>query len=251
MRPIEIALEAALLVMRSGGSTASAERAFSKLVGASGRGDASVVWRLDFVAASGAEPDRAGPLIRAVGPIGVNLRRASEIAVLGERAANGEVDAAEIETEVARIRQLPSPYDRWLTVAVAAAIAACFVQIPGGRDWGGSGIAFLAAGVGQVVRTRLQARDAAVAPVTLACGLISSLIAAFGLRLGFSQDVATVLLGGVIYLVPGLPLINGFIDMLSHRHLFIGAERMLNAAFLFLVLGLALAIAYNVVLGGV
>jgi uncharacterized membrane protein YjjP (DUF1212 family) len=250
MRPIEIALDAALLVMRSGGSTPAAERSFSNLLKAWRQESESVVWRLDFVAASRTTESGPVTVLRGVGPIGVNLHRASEIAVLADRAAKGEVEPDEVETEVARIRQMRSPYPPWLTVAVAAAIAACFVQIPGSRDWGGSGIAFVAAGAGQFVRTRLQARETAVAPVTFACGLLSALIAAVGLRLGFSDDQATILLGAVIYLVPGLPLINGFLDMMSHRHLFIGAERMLNATFLFLVLGLAIAVAHNLVLGG-
>lgn len=250
MRPIEIALDAALLVMRSGGSTPAAERTFSNLLKASRQEVDSTVWRLDFIAATGTAQGQSRTVVRAVGPIGVNLYRASEIAVLGTRAANGEVSAAEIEDEVERIRRLPSPYSRWLTVVIAAAIAACFVQIPDGRDWGGSAVAFVAAGLGQLIRTELQARSVPVAATTLICGLLSALIAALGLRLGYSQVESTVLLGAVIYLVPGLPLINGFIDMLSHRYLFIGAERMLNAAFLFLVLGLAIAIAHNLVLGG-
>jgi uncharacterized membrane protein YjjP (DUF1212 family) len=44
-----------------------------------------------------------------------------------------------------------------------------------------------------------------------------------------------------------LPLINGFVDLISHRHLVVGFERMLNAAFLFLVLAIAVAFAHTIV----
>jgi hypothetical protein len=43
-------------------------------------------------------------------------------------------------------------------------------------------------------------------------------------------------------------LINGFIDMVSHKHVFVGLERMERAAFLFLVLAIAVALAYAVVM---
>ncbi|KQW86729.1 threonine/serine exporter family protein [Brevundimonas sp. Root1279] len=250
MRPIEIALDAALLVMRSGGSTPAAERSFANIIKAFRQDVESVVWRLDFIAATQKTEGKLATVVRPVGQIGINLYRASEVAVLGERAARGEVSPAEIETEVARIQHLRSPYRPWLTILVAAATAACFAQIPGTLDLGASAVAFTAAAVGQLVRIQLQGRGVTVAPITLICGLLSSLIGAGGLRLGFSQDQATVLLGSILYLVPGLPLINGFIDMISHRHLFIGMERMLNAAFLFLVVGLTIAIAHNLVLGG-
>jgi uncharacterized membrane protein YjjP (DUF1212 family) len=250
MRPIEIALDAALVAMRSGGSTLAAERSFANILKAFRERADATVWRLDFIAATRMEQDRSAAAVRAVGPIGINLSRASEIAMLGERVARGEVATADVEAEVERIKQLPSPYSRWTTVAVAAATAACSVQIPGGQDWGGSAVAFLAAGAGALLRSGLQRRGLAVAPVTLVCGLLSSLIAAAGLRLGLAPVQTATLLASVAYLVPGLPLINGFIDMISHRHLFIGAERMLNAAFLFLVIGLALAVAHNLLLTG-
>ncbi len=48
--------------------------------------------------------------------------------------------------------------------------------------------------------------------------------------------------------VPGLPLINGFVDLVSHKYLFVGLERIANAAFLFLLLAIAIALAYAVVM---
>jgi uncharacterized membrane protein YjjP (DUF1212 family) len=128
-------------------------------------------------------------------------------------------------------------------VAAAAFTGAFFSQIAGG-DWGALGTAFVAAGIGQVLRARLQGMGLAVAPVTLVCGVLSACIAAAGLRLGLSQTEPAALIASVMYMVPGLPLINGFIDVVSHRHLLLGLERIANASFLFLVLALALAFAH-------
>ena len=247
MHPVEIALEAAVLVMQNGGSTVAAERSFANLLKAFREDGVASVWRLDFVAATRTVEGRLVTVVRSVGPVGVNLVRASEVAALSDRAAKGEVDVAALEAEIERIRCLPSPHNRWLLVAAAACNAGCFSQLNGG-DWGSFGIAFVAAVIGQSVRSLLQARKLAVAPVTLFCAVLSALIAAVGLRLGCSQVQPATLMGSVIYMIPGLPLINGFVDMISHRYLLAGIERMMNAAFLFLVLAVAIAFARTVVL---
>jgi len=233
--------------MQNGGSTVAAVRSFENILKAYKKSGVSAVWRLDFIAATGVGEGPSSTFLRPVGPIGVNLSRASEVAVLAERAARGEIATAALAAELERIRKLPSPYSRWVMMAAAACTAACFSQIPGG-DWGSFGIAFVAAGIGQFVRSRLQTRKLAVAPVTLVCGIISAVIASIGLRMGHSQAAPATLMASVIYMVPGLPLINGFMDLVSYRYLFIGMERIFNAAFLFLILTIAIAFASTLVL---
>lgn len=244
---VEVALDAALLVMKNGGTTTTAARCFDNILVGYGVDDVAVVWRLDALAATGAAKGNARTYIRPIGPIGVNLVRVSEAAMLGQRAASGELPAACIEQEVERIGRLPSPYNRWTLALVAAATGACFSRLPGG-DWGSFAIAFVAAGAGQLLRSALQARKLGVAPVMLLSALLSAMIAALGLRLGYSGVKPATMMASIIYLVPGLALINGFLDAISHRYLFVGIERMFNAIFLFLVLALALALADNVLL---
>ena len=246
-QPLEVALDAALLVMKNGGATAAAARCFSNILSGYGQHGFAALWRLDFVAATSSATGEAHACVRPVGPIGVNLVRVSEAVMLGQRAASGETPAHCIADEVERIGRLPSPYNRWALVLVAAATGACFSRIPGG-DWGSFAIAFVAAGAGQLLRSVLQDARLGVAPVMLLSGLLSAMIAAAGLRLGYSEVKPATMMASIIYLVPGLALINGFLDVISHRHLFIGVERMFNAAFLFLVLAIALAIADSVIL---
>jgi uncharacterized membrane protein YjjP (DUF1212 family) len=78
--------------------------------------------------------------------------------------------------------------------------------------------------------------------------MISATLAGLGLRLGLSPTVAPPLIASVFYIVPGLPLINGFVDVVSYKHLFIGVERIASAAILFLALALAIAFAYSFVI---
>jgi uncharacterized membrane protein YjjP (DUF1212 family) len=246
MEPVERALDVALVVMQNGGSTVMADRTFRNILKGYNQDGVSAAWRVDFVAASSVGEGRSSTVLRPVGPIGVNLNRASEAEILGERVARGEVGPAALDSEIERIKALATPYNRWVMIAAAACTAAFFSQIPGG-DWGALGIAFVAAGIGQFLRSLLQAGKLAVAPVTLVCGVLSAFIACFGLRLGLSQTAPATLIASVIYMVPGLPLINGFVDVVSHKYLFVGLERIANAVFLFLVLSIAIALAISVI----
>jgi uncharacterized membrane protein YjjP (DUF1212 family) len=240
-RSIDAALEAGVLVMRNGGSTTTAEASFNKILIGAHTDNVSTVWRLDFIAAMHASTTS----VRAIGPIGVNLSRVSGVAALSRRAAGGGLAASEIDAELQRIACQPSPYNRRLTVLAAAAAGACFSQLLGG-DWGSLGAAIVAAGVGQWVRSELQARRLEAAPATLISGVVSSLIACASLRMGLSGVAPATVIASVTYLVPGLPLINGFVDLVSHRHVLVGLERIANAAYLFLVLAIAIAFARTV-----
>jgi uncharacterized membrane protein YjjP (DUF1212 family) len=240
------ALDAALIVMQSGGSTAAAERSFSDILAGARREATLAIWRLDFIAANSIE-NPSNSVLRPVGPIGVNLARASAVAVLSDRVAKGEADVAALESELVRIRTLPSPYGRWLTIAAAGVSGAAFSQLSGG-DLGSLAIAFVAASIGQLLRSFLQVRKVAIAPMTLICGVLSGFIASIGLRLGLSQAAPAALIASVIYMVPGLPLINGFADLVSHKYLIVGLQRIANAVFLFLILAIAIVLAHTVVM---
>ncbi len=247
MEAVERALDLSLIVMRNGGSTILAEKTFRNVLKAYGLIDISAAWRLDLVTASGGAEGRSSMVTRPVGPIGINLVRASEAAALAERAARGEVGTAALDPEIARLKDLAPPYGRWVMMAAAAYTAAAASQILG-RDWGALGITFVAGGIGQFFRSLLLARKLAPAPVTLVAAVISASLAAAGLRAGLSQAAPATLIASVFYMVPGLPLINGFIDAVSHRHLFVGLERMANAAFLFMILAVAVAFAYTFIM---
>lgn len=242
MEEVERALDVGLIVIKNGGSTATAERAFQNILKGYKVEGVSATWRLDFVGATCSSEGHASTVLRPVGPVGGNLLRVSEAMALSERVAKGEIATDAIASEVGRINSLAPPHNRWVMIAIAACSGAFYSKHMGG-DWGAFGIVFVAAGFGQFLRSLLQARQMAVAPVTLICGVLSACIAGIGLRMGLSQTVPATAIGAVIYMVPGMPLINGFIDMATHKYLFVGLERMANAAFLFLILTIAIAIA--------
>jgi len=247
MRSVETALDLALIVMENGGSTAMADRAFQNILKGFGQEGVQAAWRLDMVTVSGEADGRPLTVLRPIGRIGTNLARVSEAVVLGERAAKGEVEPGALAAEVERVRAVAAPYGRWTVLAAAASVSAIIAKLSGG-DWGAFGIALGAAAVGQFVRSLPAARKVAAAPLTLVCGMISTCLAAIALRLGGSPMIQATLIASAFYLVPGPPIINGFVDVVSHKHMAVGLQRLANAAFLCLMLAVAIAFAYTVVL---
>lgn len=245
---VETALDAALIVLENGGSTNLAERTFKNVLGllredgAAAHSRVESIWHTDFVAVSVTSPTVApSTLVRRVGIIGMSLFRASEAAVLGERAARGELEAAAVAGEIDRIRKLAAPHFS-IMIFAAACTAALFTQTAGG-DHGALGIAFAAGGAGQLARSLLQMRKAGRAITTFVAAIVSASIATAALRLGLSEAVPATLLGSIIYMVPGIALVNGIIDLLSERHMLAGVERLLHASLVFMILAVAVVVA--------
>lgn len=241
---VTAALDVASLVLQSGGSTVMADTALKNVFKGYGKEGVSAVYRQDFIAVGSITDGQAWTVIRPLGPAGLHLVRASEATTLSERFARGDVNAEDFMHQVDQIKKLASSYDRWTTTLAAACAAAAFSRTAAG-DWGAMGVVLVAAAIGQFVRFLLQKRNLSRQAVTFFCALISGFIAVAGLRLGLSGVAGATLIGSVIYMVPGLPLINGFIEIASGKHLFVGTQRLLEATSLFFILTVAVAIAHS------
>ncbi|HIK17983.1 MAG TPA: threonine/serine exporter family protein [Leptolyngbyaceae cyanobacterium M33_DOE_097] len=239
---IETALDVALLVMENGGSTFRTNQTFQAMLGELHQEGVNAQWQLNSVTVFIQRDSQMATLMRPIRAGGVNLSRASAAWALARQVRTGDIVPADIPAEIQRIKALPLPYRPSVMVAIAAITAASFAQMIGG-DGGSFVLAAVAGALGQFVRLNLQARHFTSATVTLLSALLSALVGSLGLRVGLSQVVPATLMGSVGYMMPGLVLANGFADLLSQRHLSVGLERIANAAFVFLLLTLGIAIA--------
>lgn len=241
MQAAGMALDLGSVVCQSGGSANLAETVIQNVLQGNNEG-VSVVYRLDYLAASGVADGNHWIILHPLAAAGLHLARASEAAILSERLRRGDIDLAGAAGEVERIKKLPSPHTRWRIVLAAACAGAAFSKMLNG-DWGGFVITFMGAGVGQFIRSLLQARKLSRYALTFVCAVASGFIAVGGLRLGFSKIAAATLVGSVIYMVPGVPLMNGFLEVTSGKHMVVGAQRLFDAITLFFILANGVAIA--------
>jgi uncharacterized membrane protein YjjP (DUF1212 family) len=226
--------------MQNGGSTALADQTFANVMKGYGVAHPQAVWRMDDVAAS--ESGDQPMIMRPVGTVGLHLDRASAAADLSERVACGALAPSAVPAEIARLERMAPSYPAWLTLLFAALAGLFFAKSAGG-DWGAAATAFAAAGMGQVLRTVLEARHFTRFPTIFACALLSAMIATAGLRLDFAHPASATLVASVVYMIPGLALINGFIDLLSTKQIVAGMERLVDAALIFMLLAIALGVA--------
>ena len=93
---------------------------------------------------------------------------------------------------------------------------------------------------GFFVRQELTVRKVNHMLIFIVCSFVASLVAALGVYSdwGTTQDVA---LGtSVLFLIPGVPLINSILDILE-GHVLIGFSRAINAAILIICIALGLS----------
>jgi len=244
---VDVAVDLGITVLKNGGSTRAADRTFRKVLQGCGQDQLSSAWRLDVVTARSVSSGHAANITRPVGRIGVNLLRVSKAIELADRVSRGEVNQCDLDAEIVRINALPPQYSMWLAVVAAACSAVGFARLCG-ADWPASASAGIATTVGKFLGNVLQAQNAPVAPVTLICGMVSSGIAALALRFGVSGMGPSTLVASIIYLTPGLPLINGFVDIVSERYLIVGVERIANAALIYAVIAIAVELTVGMVL---
>lgn len=240
MSPTEVALWGALVVLRNGGSTAMASQAYADLLAAFGEEGAEPFWRLDFVIAP---LPGARVLVEPVGYIGSNLERVSAAMQLASSAVRGEVEASTLAGRIEEIEKRGATWGAWIRAAVGAIGAATFARSVGG-DAGSMAVAAAAAGCGQVLRIEVLQRHGLPAMAEIFVGAIASaLLAGGGLRLEVTDDLAATLVASVVCFVPGLALINGFVDLLRYEHLLIGLQRICYALAIFVALAVAIALS--------
>jgi uncharacterized membrane protein YjjP (DUF1212 family) len=239
--PIDVALDLALLAFRNGASTVAADRAFHAAAGAMDLNQAFVIWRLDNATAG----HGSRTAVRQLRPPGLNLSRVAAVADVTERLTRRAFDPHGLPSEIARIAHLGSPYGVWSIVLATATTAGLFARLQDGH-WGGAAVAAVAASVGRLVGRQMQTRDATEAGITMACALTSAFVATAWLHLLGRPVEPAALIPSVIYLIPGVALINGFFDVVSSRHLIVGVQRIINAMFVCALMAVAVAMVVTI-----
>ena len=126
----------------------------------------------------------------------------------------------------------------WMVLMLASVANASFCRLFGG-DAVAMTIVFVATFAGFYIKQLLMARKVDMRVTVLICSFISSVLAAAdGLFvLGTTPDIAIGT--SILYLVPGIPFINSFCDMLD-KHYICSFVRLMNALMLTCALSIGL-----------
>lgn len=166
----------------------------------------------------------------------ISFERNSDLSALSWDAYDEKLPLAEIRSRYAELIAKPriDPIFVLLTVGLANA---SFCRLFGG-DWTAMGIVFTSTLVGFAAKQRMQAHGVNHFLIFIIAAFMASLCATAALRFDCTAEIA--LATSPLFLVPGVPLINGVIDIVE-GHILIGFSRLINALLLIICIAIGLS----------
>ena len=162
----------------------------------------------------------------------ISFERNSDLSALSWDALDDRLPLDEIRRRYGELIDKPRIDPIFVLVTVGLANASFC------RLFGGDCIVFTATLVGFAARQRMQAHGVNHFLIFIISAFMASLCASAALR--FDCTAETALATSVLYLVPGVPLINGVIDIVE-GHILIGFSRLINALLLIICIAIGLS----------
>lgn len=166
----------------------------------------------------------------------ISFERNSDLSALSWEAVDKQLTLDEVRSRYERLIAKPSidPIFVLLTVGLANA---SFCRLFGG-DWTAMSIVFTSTLVGFAAKQRMQVHKVNHFIIFILSAFIASLCASAALSFDCTAEIC--LATSPLFLVPGVPLINGIIDILD-GHVLIGFSRIVNAMSLIVCIAVGLS----------
>lgn len=168
----------------------------------------------------------------------ISFKFNSELSALSWEAIDGKLSFEKIKAKYDKIVSAPRMNALLLVILVGLANASFCKLFKG--DWVSMLIVFSATLAGFTVRTQLQKLKVNHYLIFITSAFVASALSSTALLFdNITSEIA--LATSVLYLVPGVPLINGVIDIIE-GHTLIGISRLSNALLLIICLAIGLSI---------
>lgn len=161
----------------------------------------------------------------------------TRLSKLSWAVADGRLDFRQAETEFSRIILTP-PADKRLVLLLASCANASFCRLFGG-DWPAMAVVFIATLAGYYLKQVLCEQKTDMRIVFILCAFVSSVLGASDALFHLGQTPEIAIGTSVLYLVPGIPFLNSFSDMLA-GHYICSFSRFMHAIILTCCLSLGL-----------
>ncbi|MFT3990402.1 MAG: threonine/serine exporter family protein [Luteolibacter sp.] len=170
----------------------------------------------------------------------------TEISLLSWRVVEENLPVEAVEKELERIKRTPH-YPRWVALSGIGAACACLCLLLGGDLWD-AGFTFTASICGLFVRQQVVEYRFNPMIGVMAAAFVTTSIAGLDLIAGWGHSPEKALAAAVLYLIPGVPLINCVIDLMEGNILPAVARGVFGG---FVLLCLAVGMTLGIALWGV
>lgn len=166
----------------------------------------------------------------------ISFERNSDLSALSWKALDTGMTLEQIQEEYESLLSKPRINQNLVLLMVAFANSA-FCRLFGG-DLISCGIIFISTLAGFLVRQILNGRKVNHYITVIATSFTASMIASMSLLFECTSEIA--LATSPLFLVPGVPLINGVIDIME-GHVLTGCSRLINALLIIICIAIGLA----------
>lgn len=167
----------------------------------------------------------------------ISFSRITDLSRLSWQMADGKIDFLTARSVLPRICNCAC-VNPWLLLLLVSLANASFCRLFSGDPMAMATV-FIATFIGFLVKQILVRRHMDIRLTVLFCSFLSAMIAAAGSLFGIGGTPEIAVATSVLYLVPGIPFINSFCDLLD-RHYLCAFGRAMNAVMLLCCLSLGL-----------
>lgn len=177
----------------------------------------------------------------------VNLAVVTAVNDLSRQVVEGRIPRARLRVELNRVLGENRAYAPWMVALCMALACGGFSRLFGG-DWSAFAITLVAALAGMTTRNWLDRRQVNQLLLTVVSAFVAGLVAASASKLGWSQTPQIPPAAAVLFLVPGVSLLNSVEDLI-YGFVDTGISRGVYAAMISLGIALGLWMALFVLQG--
>jgi uncharacterized membrane protein YjjP (DUF1212 family) len=209
----DILLEIGALLMSSGASSNRVRVTVDRIANAYGyNAEMLVTNRALMLSITSTDNTEYFSRVKRTSPHGVNFKLVSGISRMSWRIIAEQWNLDQIRTELQRLTSLPH-YPRWVILSLVSLAGASFCRLFGG-DAIEMLVAFVATFVGLFVRQESHKLGYNIYLCVFFASLSASIISGLSVKLGFGE-LEHAFATSVLFLIPGVPLINSFTDLID------------------------------------
>ena len=243
---MRVALFAGELTLRYGGETYRVEETIERMCHARGLMHVS-----PFAVPTGIflSDDRLEgfSFIKRIKSRSIDLKRITELNDLVRKYCGGKYTEDEMLDALKKIAE-DSTYRIW-HVVVAAGVSAAFFALLAEGDGRGFAVSLAMGMLIAYLRQTMMRKTLTTLMADGISGFLVAVLAVTAQRLGVIQDLAPVIIGNMMPLVPGVAFTNGLRDLI-HGDLVSGIARVVEAILIAFSIALGVGIALQLLVGG-
>jgi uncharacterized membrane protein YjjP (DUF1212 family) len=231
-------LDIGALLMSSGASTARVRNTVNRISGTFGfQADMFITHRALMLTVHDEENVNYFSSVKRISPHGINFKLVSGISRMSWKVVEENWDVQKIRNDLDRLIILPH-YPRWLVLLMIGVSGASFCRLFGGGAIEML-ISFLSTIIGLFIRQHSLKLNFNPYLCVFFASLAASLISGLSIKLAIGNSPEIAFTASVLFLIPGVPLINMFSDIID-GNLMNGLIRGLNGLIISFAIALGL-----------